>query len=403
MMTRVSLLSSTALAAAAIVLAGAPSSAASLDALEKRVKALEKAGAGRSVSRSKRTMKLTVSGHLNRMVQLVDNGVNSEFRHVTNQQSRSRVRWVGTGKLSDDISVRTLIEFGNSDAISSSQSIAGAEVNGAAFDTRHIDLQLTSKTMGKLYIGHGSDAADSIQGHTDLSGTLVALSGAGDEDLSFADENFVFGTGANIAAGTSSRVDNFNDELDGTRDDRIRYDTPSIGGFRASISHANKDVVAGAIRYAGSFSGVKVKAGFAHIHNEAGAGATVQGIAQQRNVNTGGVGILLPMGLSFQVQVGERDLDTVGRNDPTTQFYRIGYRFKASELGETRLAASYHNAEDYSANGDDLEIMSVAVVQIIEPLGAELYASYSNLDLERTGVVGIEDIDVVSIGMRVKF
>ncbi|MFT6581952.1 MAG: secreted Zn-dependent insulinase-like peptidase, partial [Alphaproteobacteria bacterium] len=135
MTSRISLLSSTALAAAAIVFAGAPSSAASLDALEKRVKALEKAGAGKSVSRSKKTMKLTVSGHLNRMVQLVDNGVNSEVRHTTNQQSRSRVRWVGTGKLTDDISVRTLIEFGNQDAISSGQSVQATEVNGATFDT----------------------------------------------------------------------------------------------------------------------------------------------------------------------------------------------------------------------------------------------------------------------------
>ena len=59
MTSRVSLLSSTAIAAAALVFAGAPSSAASLDALEKRVKALEKSGAGKSVSRAKSTMKFS--------------------------------------------------------------------------------------------------------------------------------------------------------------------------------------------------------------------------------------------------------------------------------------------------------------------------------------------------------
>ena len=389
MTSRVSLLSSTAIAAAAIVFAGAPSSAASLDALEKRVKALEKAGAGKSVSRSKKTMKLTVSGHLNRMVQVVDNGVNSEVRHTTNQQSRSRVRWVGTGKLTDDISVRTLIEFGNSDAISSGQSIQATEVNGGTFDTRHIDLQLTSKTMGKLYMGHGSDANDSIMGNSDLSGTLVVLSGGGDEDLTYGGENFV--TSAGAVVGT---VATFNDELDGTRNDRIRYDTPSFAGFKGAVSHSNDDQVNWSIRYAGSFSGVKVKAGIGQNLNEGNA---------QRTITSGGVGILLPMGLSFQIAGGERDLDTTGRNDPTTVFYRVGYRFKGSELGETRLAVSYSEGEDFAANGDKLETISAGVVQIIEPLGSELYASYHNVDLERTGVVGIEDIDVFSVGMRVKF
>jgi len=389
MTSRISLLSSTALAAAAIVFAGAPSSAASLDALEKRVKALEKAGAGKSVSRSKKTMKLTVSGQLNRMVQLVDNGVNSEVRHTTNQQSRSRVRWVGTGKLTDDISVRTLIEFGNSDAISSGQSIQSAENNGGTFDTRHIDLQLTSKSMGKLYLGHGSDAADAAMGSTDLSGTLVALSGAGDEDLTFGGENFVNAAGTVILRSGLAA-----DEYDGTREDRIRYDTPSFGGFKGMISHANDDTVAFGMRYGGSFSGLKVKAHVSRINNEANA---------QRDVTSAAVGILLPMGLSVQVAAGERDLDTTGREDPTMMFYRVGYRFKGSEMGETRLAISYSENEDLALDGDKLQTTSVAIVQIIEPLGSELYASYNNVDLERTGVVGIEDIDVFSVGMRVKF
>ena len=213
MTSRVSLLSSTAIAAAAIVFAGASASAASMDALEKRVKALEKAGAGKSVSRSKKTMKLTVSGHLNRQIQYVDDGVNSEFRHTTNQQSRSRVRWVGTGKLTDDISVRTLIEFGNSDAISSGQSLQADEVNGGTFDTRHIDLQLTSKSMGKLYLGHGSEGGDGVTGAGDLSGTLVALSGGADESLTGSAS---FRTTAGAVVGVTTR--NGSDELDAGRD-----------------------------------------------------------------------------------------------------------------------------------------------------------------------------------------
>jgi hypothetical protein len=392
MTSRVSLLSSTAIAAAAIIFAGAPSSAASLDALEKRVKALEKAGAGKSVSRAKKTMNFKISGQINRAVQIADNGVNSEVRHVTNTNSQNKLRFSGTGKLSDDLKIQAYAELGNNDTGTSSQSVSDAEVgNNTGFaTTRYMELRITSKSMGKLYLGHGGDGTDGVIGSGNLSGTGVAMSGGADEDLHFADEDFVTSAGAAVG-----RVDAFNDEYDGTRQDRIRYDTPSFGGFKVSVSHANDDRNDYALRYGGSFSGVKVKGAIGYGQNEANT---------QRNVTKGSIGVLLPMGLSFQFAAGERDLDAAaGRNDPSMQYYRIGYRFKGSELGETRLAASYHDAEDFSANGDELQIISVAVVQIIEPLGAELYAGYSNLDLETTATANIEDIDIVTVGLRVNF
>jgi hypothetical protein len=94
------LLSSTAIAAAAIISIGAPSSAASLGSLEKRVKALEKSGASKSVSRAKSTIKFKISGQINRAVQRVDNGLNSEIRHVTNTNSQNKLSFSGTGYLS---------------------------------------------------------------------------------------------------------------------------------------------------------------------------------------------------------------------------------------------------------------------------------------------------------------
>lgn len=397
MTSRVSLLSSTAIAAAAIIFAGAPSSAASLDALEKRVKALEKAGAGKSVSRSKKTMSIKISGHINRMIQNVDNGTNSEIRFTTSNQSRSRVRWDARGKLTDDLSVQAFWELGNQSGISTAQTITGAgEGNGGsngdntALDTRHIDLRLTSKSMGKLYIGHSSEGSDGIPGTGDLSGTLVALSGGFDESLTLA-EPYQLSTGGAVASGATTR--NVGTTYDAGRRDRIRYDTPKFAGFQAVTSMANKDRFTLGLKYGGSFSGVKVKAGVGMVN------VTATDIQDY----VGSIGVLLPVGLSFQVSIGERDRNTAGRENPEGQFYRVGYRFKGSELGETRLAVSYSEQDDVRANGDQSEVIGVAVVQILEPLGSELYFSYLNFDLEQTGVTGIEDIDVVSVGLRVKF
>ena len=391
MTSRVSLLSSTAIAAAALVFAGAPSSAASLDALEKRVKALEKSGAGKSVSRAKSTMKFKVSGQINRAIQISDNGLTSEVRHVTNTNSQNKLRFSGTGKLTDDLKIQAYAEIGNNDSGTSSQTIQSADVGGnTGFgSTRFMELRISSKSMGKLYLGHGGDATDGIIAGGNLSGLGVAMSGGADEDLHFGSESFVTTGGTVVGA-----VKSFNDEFDGTRQDRIRYDTPSFGGFKVIVSHANDDKVAIGLKYGGNFNGVKVKANIGLDQNEANA---------DRDVTKGSLGVLLPMGLNFQFAAGEKDLDTTGRNDPTMKYYRVGYRFKNADMGETRIGVSLHDNDDQAANGDSYQSLNFAVVQVIEPLGAELYAGYSNLSLTRTATTNIEDIDVVTVGLRVNF
>ena len=392
MTSRVSLLSSTAIAAAALVFAGAPSSAASLDALEKRVKALEKSGAGKSVSRAKSTMKFKISGQINRAVQIADNGLNSEVRHVTNTNSQNKLRFSGTGKLSDDLKIQAYAELGNNDSGSSSQSVSDADVgNNTGFaTTRYMELRLTSKSMGKLYLGHGGDAQDGVVGAGNLSGLGVAMSGGMDEDLQFADEDFVTSAGAAVG-----RVDAFNNEFDGTRQDRIRYDTPSFGGFKVAVSHANNDRVSYSLRYGGNFNGMKVKGAIGKTDQDAGADGS------GNDETAASIGVLLPMGLNLQYAYGERS--RAGRNDPTANYFRVGYRMKNMGMGETRVGVSLHQVDDGAANGDDWQSLNFAVVQVIEPLGAELYGAYSNVSLDRTATANIEDIDIVTVGLRVNF
>jgi hypothetical protein len=391
MTSRVSLLSSTAIAAAALVFAGAPSSAASLDALEKRVKALEKSGAGKSVSRAKKTMNFKISGQINRAVQHADNGLNSEIRHVTNTNSQNKLRFTGTGKISDDLKIMAYAELGNNDSGSSSQSVSDADVgNNTGFaTTRYMELRITSKSMGKLYLGHGGDAQDGVVGAGNLSGLGVAMSGGMDEDLQFADEDFVTSAGAQVG-----RIDSFNNEFDGTRQDRIRYDTPSFNGFKVAVSHANNDRVSYSLRYGGNLNGMKVKGAIGKTENDSGT-------ANSNDESSASMGILLPMGLNLQYAYGERS--RAGRNDPTANYFRVGYRMKNMGMGETRVGVSLHQVDDGAANGDDWQSLNFAVVQVIEPLGAELYGAYSNVSLDRTATANIEDIDIVTVGLRVNF
>ncbi len=225
MQTRVKLLGSTALAAAALVLGAPMASADKHSSLEKRVKALEKAG-GQSVTRSKKTMKLVVSGHVNRAIVYADNGTDSGIMHVTSNFSRTRVRWIGTGKINDDLSVEIDIELGSSSAISNQQAINEDDDDRSALDERHIEFQITSKTLGKIYMGQGITGSESTS-EVDLSGTgVISLNGS--HELIGGAQTF-----QRNGAGIGRTVNAAFNGMDGLgRRDRIRYDTPKFAGFQ---------------------------------------------------------------------------------------------------------------------------------------------------------------------------
>ena len=64
----------------------------------------------RVVTSGKDRIKLTVSGQVNRAVSFVDAGQESQVLNVDNDNSSTRVRWVGTGRLNDDITAGALVE-----------------------------------------------------------------------------------------------------------------------------------------------------------------------------------------------------------------------------------------------------------------------------------------------------
>ena len=386
MQTRFKLLGSTALVASALVIGATAASADGHKALEKRIKAIE-ATNNQQVTRAKKTMSLTVSGHVARVISYSDNGVNSGILHATNGLSQTRVRWVGTGTINDDWSVMTNIEMGNNTQPSSQHGVDDQnDVNGVALTDRFSEIRLISKSLGTIYIGQGAVGADGVS-EMDLSGTgFIALPGS--SSVGGGAELFQ-SNGAATAITAASVFSNF-DSLG--RQGRLRYDTPSFGGFQVTASHGNKDQSTVALRYGGSMGGVSVKAA---------VGYTNDGISSSQTITNGSVSILLPMGISLSVGAAERDTDSLA-NEGSWRYGKIGYSFTGSELGETRLYAEYNYNEDVAAMNDEAEYFSAGVIQIVEPLGMELFLKHINLDLDRPGTP-TDDINTTSVGIRVSF
>jgi hypothetical protein len=339
-------------------------------------------------------MNLVVSGHVNQMAVMVDDGQNSGILFSGNQQSQTRFRFVGTGKISDDLTARTRIEVGNGSnartgalAGATAENTAGGTSQGT-FNIRQMDIRLSSKSMGAFTIGDSSLATDGYHVAGDMSGMNI-IQDSGDDGL-LGTQTFRLAAGGASGASIAGSFNN----LDAGRTDHIGYDSPTFAGFQFQTSMSGEDGTNFGLKYGGDFGGVKVKAGIAYDTARAGA-------ADVETVN-GSIGVLLPMGLNFFVSAADRDNNSATNPDEDRIYARIGYMFNATELGQTRLGLAWGQHDDRQLAGDEGERWSIAVVQVIEPLGAEVYAGYHNWSLDRANT-SIDDVDMVTAGMRVSF
>lgn len=332
-------------------------------------------------------IELSISGQVNRGVLFVDNGPSEEFFHVDNDNSSTRVRFIGAGRLTEDVTVGTQIEVqfeSNSTAAIRIDQDSPAGPNN--FTERKLELFVDSERFGRLWVGQG-DTASNGTSEVDLSGTaVVAYSGIQDMagGIAFADETNALGPRINQA---------FN-QFDGlSRDDRLRYDTPSFMGFTASASAVDGGSWDAALRFAGAIEDVKVAAAAAYANAN-----SRQGFEQYN----GSVSVRLPMGLSFTGALGTRDVEGSTEDDPVTYYAKLGYAFDLIDFGKTAVAIDYGRTEDLARDGDEFNTYGAFLVQNFDAVATEFYLGVRNHELDRDGT-DFDDILAVIAGGRVKF
>jgi predicted porin len=318
----------------------------------------------------------------------VDNGDQDDFFHVDNDNSSTRVRFVGTGALTEDITVGSQIEV---QFESNSTASIRIDQDGSAgpnnFTERKLELYVDSKRFGRLWLGQG-DTASNGTSEVDLSGTsVIAYSGTADMagGIAFSDNN-VLGP---IIGDVFSNFDGL------SRDDRIRYDTPSFSGFKGSVSTIEGGAVDAAIRFSGEIAGTKVVA------------ATAWADASSKDANNfkqynGSVSVLTPMGISVTGAVGTRDPDSGTGDDPLFYYAKLGYTFDAVSFGSTSVAIDYQAVDDLDQDGDEGQTYGAFMVQRYDKIGAELYLGARNHELDRPGS-NFDDVLAVLVGGRVRF
>ncbi len=342
----------------------------------------------------KEGVKLTVSGQVNRAAMFFSDGDESDVAHVDNDNSSTRIRFVGKGSLTDDVSVGAQIEVQFES--NSTGDVTQLDTNGIGdghFTERKLEFYLDSKTLGRLWVGQG-DTASNGTSERDLSGVGVLMYSAIRDfagGLLFRRDD----TGALSATDIGDAFDNFDGR---SRDDRIRYDTPKFSGFQLSTSHISNDDgewdVAG--RYSGSISGTKLAAAVAY--------SQIDGLGRV----SGSFSALHSSGINLTFAAGTDEKEDA-IEDEEFYYVKLGYLSKfLTDMGNTGVAVDYFHGEDQETPGSESDSIGVGFVQHVDKIATEFYLGFRWHDFEEPfgtdGFTGDYDsIWAVLAGARIKF
>ncbi len=412
--------------------------------LEERVAELE----ATTVRKRTRKTSVTLYGHVNRALLYWDDGTADDVYSVENDSSPTRLGVKGSGKALPGLTMGYQIELGLERSASDRVSNVGERGGDDGDRNAETDLRLLHVYMkggwGKVTLGHTSQPSAGIT-EVDLSGTKVVATARGirwNNNFETVINNATTGT----TWGNQSAI---RGHMGGSRFDIIRYDTPKIAGFVASVAWGEDDLFDVALRWAGALGDFKAAAGISYRAQNGNQNATdgytnnTSGGTSTEAQGNGGVGTKIvagslgvlhsPTGLNVHFAAGQTQHDT---NDPTgattwndTTFWYIkaGIKQNFFGIGPTALYGEYQQTNDAAsgtaataANGDihlggagnyvadeQLSYWGLGVVQHLPGAAAEIYLGYRSYSTSETMDTGVttssQDLNMVMGGMRVKF
>ena len=360
-------------------------------------------------------MEFKVSGQLDRAFTVAANGNETDYASVDNIGSNSRFRFTGNEKMANGMNVgfiyeMSVVQFGSTE-FDIGKNSGGGDVN---LDTRKIDIYLEGD-FGKVSFGKG-DGAGYYANMMDYSGTLYYGGGAWytlySSGISFVDDN----------GNQLYKIGQTNSVFNAVgRQERIRYDSPSIGGLVLSTSLDNGNAYELAARYHVDLPGAKLATGLSWVDTndlniEAsptnGQPLTPGSEFKAKQVLSASASLLLDGGLNFTVSYGNDKTDAMANAgqanqegfDATNLFGQVGYL-----TGAHHFAVNYGETKDLIVEGTKGSQIGLAYVYDWSS-AVRLFSSYHlySLDLPSSvktaeGWGDANDISQLYAGIRVAF
>ncbi len=380
--------------------------------LEERVAELE----ATTARKGNRKVSLKIYGQVNTGVMFWDNGQESNTYVVDNDISSTRFGFKGKAKITSEWSAGFKIEI-------EAQSAASNEVDEDTDDSSAINLRkaewyLKSKRLGQVSVGQGSFSNDGTA-TVDLSGTNVI---AQFDDLKFGEKIDPRKPGS----GGRGDYDDYTrgGSFEFNRGNRVRYDSPTFAGFKASAAWGEDDAWDIALRYAGEFGDVRLAGAVGYgvstdassLSNDNSCAAPGRGgVCDENQVVTGSVSMIhAPTGLFVTAAGAWREFDNIealGEYDEENTYWavRAGISKKFYALGKTAFYGEYQRTENDNFRGtlgldSEVDIYGAGVVQKIDAAAMELYLGYRHVEVDDNDPANdFNDLDVVMSGARIKF
>ncbi len=393
--------------------------------LKNRLSKAESFDGSRIVRSGNSRVKVTVYGQVSRSVRFAFDKHNTEVHHVDQDGSGSRLGFLAQGRIDPDlaISARTEVEW------QYNRRSGTRDDNGDTTErlrARHVDLWTDHKDLGQLWLGKGSIASDAAT-LISLSGTswVFAFHGPGADDSLRASQD----GRANAVARHGFLA------FTGQRQSRIMYATPNVMGFRALVSHSEKDRIAAGLRYGGSPFGMKnvraaMRFGWVKLPGDGATvskkAASVAGVGGEDPTLTehshtpasgGGAGdaeaygvsggiMHVPTGLNLSGSYASRD-NNDSAVDPDMFAMELGWTGSIWGMGATSVSVGYGRWNDWEGGGGGFkegrtERYHVAVNQNVDPAATDVYFGVS-YDDGKNGEMERESVVIVVTGIRIKF
>lgn len=331
-------------------------------------------------------IKLSLSGQVNRAVNVINDGGRTKVYHVDNDADNSQLSFVGTAKVTNDLTLGTRLEFAMT-ADESSAVSQNAQSPGNFIDAKWAEVSLLSERFGKLSLGKGATASDGTA-TVDLSKTDIILYSS----ISDIAGGILFRQKDGSYSGTTL-AQSFN-ALNGLgKKSRLRYDTPALLGFTLSSSLNTGQSSDVAVNWGGEGYGFQAAGGFGL------ANPKLEGSALQYD---GSFSLLhKSTGLNLTTAGGLQERRNA--KDGTNLYAKLGWLADLTKAGYTAFGVDYTRTRDMAAEGDKGYSVGGAVVQAFEKYATEFYLQYRLFSLDRTAGISVSDISVGTFGVRVKF
>ena len=350
---------------------------------------------------------LTMSGYVTRALWYADDGPHEGLFNTDGGTGSTRVRWIASGQLNENISMGAMIESNLplTNQENGGTGFGGAGTSGdevttdtAAWSIRHQFVWVSHKTLGKISLGQTNAASNggvqaNLANHGSAQGTMDNVWVG--QNLEFMDTS---ASATSSGSFTGVQLTNTIQDLDFTsRTDVIRYDTPTFGGAKlaVSLSQAGGGEVGGT--YGGKFGSVKVVARAGYSENSS-AGANDHTVG-------GSIALLHDSGINVQFSAAARPRKATGAATGRNIFGSLGYNAKIFGAGGTGFLFSWNRSTHVSARGSVATGWGITANQNFDAIGAKMQLVYRNYEYNnnRLSHRTIDDIDVFGLNTVFNF